>query len=78
MKKKQKLVPVHVTITPGPGEPAIVPVGGESLDELLDAWRIVAIQPLGQKGEETTFVALLLLEEAQSEASLGRLGFRHE
>ena len=78
MKRKQKLVPVHVTTTPGPGEPAIVPVGGGSLDELLEEWRIVAIQPLGHGDGETRYVALLLLEESEGEASLGRLGFRHE
>jgi hypothetical protein len=76
MKKKQRLVAVRITTTPPtPGAPAIVPVDGETLDELLDSWRIVQIQPLGAEGEGPEYAALLLLEEAPTEASLGRLGF---
>lgn len=86
MKKRQKLVTVHVTTTPAPGEPSIVPVGGVSLETLLELWRVVQIQPLGlsqikplgQGPDETTYVALLLLEEAQDEPSFGRLGFGRE
>jgi hypothetical protein len=59
------------------GVPVIQPVGTESLEEILESWRIVQIQPLGSEGAgaETGYAALLLLEEASSEASLGRLGF---
>ena len=77
MKKKQKLVTVHVTTAPAPGEPSIVPVDGEPLEMLLEEWRVLQIQPLGQ-GLGDTYAALLLLEEAPSEPSLGRLGFGRE
>jgi len=77
LKKKQKLVTVHVTTAPAPGEPSIVPVGGETLEALLEQWRVLQIQPLGQRTGDT-YTALLLLEEAPSEPSLGRLGFGHE
>lgn len=77
MKRKQRLVAVHVTTTPSaPGTPTIVPVGGETLEELLERWRVVMIQPLGQgSGPGETYAALLLLEESETEPSLGRLGF---
>ena len=78
MRKKQRLVAVEVTTAPAPsGAPAIRPVGGESLEEILDAWRIVQIQPLGPDpgGAAETYAALLLLEEAPPEGGLGRLGF---
>jgi hypothetical protein len=75
-KKKQRLVAVRITTAPGTtGESAITPVGGESLDEILADWRIVHMLPLGTEGEGPEYAALLLLEEAPSEASLGRLGF---
>lgn len=68
MKRKQKLVAVHVTTAPQPGAPPIVPVTGEPLAELLESWRIVQIQPLGSPGtspaEAGRYAALLLLEEA--------------
>ena len=75
MKKQQRLVAVRITTTPAPGAPTIVPVDGETLEELLDAWRTVQIQPLGGEGGGPEYAALLLLEEAPTEASLGRLGF---
>jgi hypothetical protein len=78
LKKKQKLVTVHVTTTPAPGEPSIVPVEGDPLEVLLADWRVLQIQPLGQGADESTYVALLLLEEAKEEPSLGRLGFGRE
>jgi len=79
VKRKQRLVAVHVTTTPAPGAPTIVPVGGESLEELLELWRVVQIQPLGPgSGTGETYAALLLLEEASTEPSLGRLGFGRE
>jgi hypothetical protein len=80
VKRKQRLVAVHITTTPATlGEPTIVPVGGESLEELLERWRVAMIQPLGQgSGPGETYAALLLLEESEAEPSLGRLGFGRE
>lgn len=76
MKKQQRLVAVRITTAPtAPGVPAITTIGGESLDEILESWRIVQIQPLGTEGEGPDYAALLLLEESPTEASLGRLGF---
>ena len=76
MKRKQRLVAVRITTEPKtPGASTITPVGGESLEELLEVWRIAQIQPLGTEREGTEYAALLLLEEAPAEASLGRLGF---
>jgi hypothetical protein len=76
-KKKQKLVAVQVATASG--VPAIVPVGGGSIEELLAAWRVVQIQPLGpptsEDGREGRYFALLLLEELAAEESAGRLGF---
>ena len=75
-KKKQRLVAVQIRIAPGtPGDSVITPIGGESLEEILESWRIVQIQPLGTEGEGPEYAALLLLEEAPTEASFGRLGF---
>jgi hypothetical protein len=76
MKKKQRLVAVRVSTQPTPpGAPAITPIGGEPLEELLTSWRIVQIQPLSAEGAGAEYAALLLLEEAPSEATLGRPGF---
>jgi hypothetical protein len=79
-KKRQKLVVVQVaTASGGGGGPAIVPGEGGSLEELLAAWRVVQIQPLGppapEGGREGRYFALLLLEEPAAEESAGRLGF---
>ena len=79
-KKRQKLVVVQVATASGDGsEPAIVPVEGGSVEELLAAWRVVQIQPLGplpgEGGREGRYYALLLLEELAAEESAGRLGF---
>jgi hypothetical protein len=79
-KKRQKLVAVQVATASGDaGVPAIVPVEGGSIEELLAAWRVVQIQPLGpptpENGREGRYFALLLLEELAAEESAGRLGF---
>jgi len=79
-KKRQKLVVVQVATASGDaGVPAIVPVEGGSVEELLAAWRVVQIQPLGppaaENGGEGRYFALLLLEELAPEESAGRLGF---
>jgi hypothetical protein len=79
-KKRQKLVAVQVATASGDaGVPAIVPVEGGSIEELLAAWRVVQIQPLGpptaEDGKEGRYFALLLLEELAAEESEGRLGF---
>ena len=79
-KKRQKLVAVQVATASGDaGVPAIVPVEGGSIEELLAAWRVVQIQPLGpptfEDGKEGRYFALLLLEELTAEESVGRLGF---
>lgn len=79
-KKRQRLVAVQVATTPGDaGAPAIVPVEGGTLEELLAAWRVVQIQPLGppatEGGGEGRYFALLLLEELAAEEGVGRLGF---
>ncbi len=76
MKKKQRLVAVRITTAPDTqGTAAITPIGGESLEEILESWRIVQIQPLGADGSGPEYAALLLLEESPGEGSLGRLGF---
>jgi hypothetical protein len=76
MKKKQRLVAVRINIAGNTqGSPAITAVGGESMEEILESWRIVQIQPLGTEGNGPEYAALLLLEEAPGEGSLGRLGF---
>jgi hypothetical protein len=79
-KKRQKLVVVQVaTASADAGVPAIVPVEGGSIEEVLAAWRVVQIQPLGppssEGGREGRYFALLLLEELGAEESAGRLGF---
>ncbi len=79
-KKRQKLIVVQVATASGDaGVPAIVPVEGGSMEELLAAWRVVQIQPLGpptsEDGREGRYFALLLLEELAAEESAGRLGF---
>jgi|GEM_PF-3353225 len=79
-KKRQRLVAVQVATAPGDaGLPAIVPVEGGTLEELLAAWRVVQIQPLGplpaEGGGEGRYFALLLLEELAAEEGQGRLGF---
>jgi hypothetical protein len=79
-KKRQKLVVVQVATASGDaGVPAIVPVEGGSIEELLAAWRVVQIQPLGPPGSEGggegRYFALLLLEELAAEESAGHLGF---
>lgn len=79
-KKRQKLIVVQVTTAAGgDGVPAIVPVEGGSIEELLAAWRVTQIQPLGppapEEGREGRYFALLLLEELAAEESVGRLGF---
>jgi len=81
MRKKQRLVAVHVSMTPqAPGAPLIRPVdSGESLEQILETFHIVQIQPLGASAEgDGSYAALLLLEEAPTEAGLGRLGFGGE
>ncbi len=76
MKKKQRLVAVRIsTEQNAAGTPAITTVHGEPLEEILDSWRIVQIQPLGTEGSGPEYTALLLLEESPGEGSLGRLGF---
>jgi hypothetical protein len=85
MKKKQRLVAVRINTLSSAvnaanaantqGTPAITTVDGEPLEEILESWRIVQIQPLGTQGSGPEYAALLLLEEAPGEASLGRLGF---
>ena len=76
MKKKQRLVAVRInTAAYSQGTPAITTVGGEALEEILESWRIVQIQPLGTEGSGPEYAALLLLEESPGEGSLGRLGF---
>jgi hypothetical protein len=89
-KKRQKLVAVRVaaaaTAGADAGAPAIVPVEGGSLEDLLAAWRVAQIQPLGPlpaeaagapggPGGHQRYLALLLLEEIAVEEGLGRLGF---
>ena len=79
-KKRQKLIVVQVaTASSDGGVPAVVPVEGGSIEELLTAWRVVQIQPLGplpaEGGREGRYFALLLLEEPAAEESAGRLGF---
>jgi hypothetical protein len=75
MKKKQRLVAVRISTQPAPAAPAISPIGGEPLEELLESWRIVQIQPLSLESAGPEYAALLLLEESPSEATLGRPGF---
>jgi hypothetical protein len=79
-KKRQKLIAVQVAAAAGAaGTDAIVPVEGGTLEELLAAWRVVQIQPLGplpaESGGEGRYLALLLVEEVAAEDSAGRLGF---
>ncbi len=84
-KKKQKLIAVQVAAATGAGSTGsagsgtIVPIEGGTLDELLTAWRVVQIQPLGplpaEGGGEGRYLALLLLEEAAADETQGRLGF---
>jgi hypothetical protein len=79
-KKRQKLVAVQVTADAAEaGAAVVVPVEGGSIEEVLAAWRVVQIQPLGplpgEGGAAGRYLALLLLEEAVPEEGLGRLGF---
>jgi hypothetical protein len=79
-KKRQRLVAVQVAAgAEGEGSPAVVPVEGGTIEEMLATWRVVQIQPLGplaaEGGAEGRYVALLLLEEIAAEEDLGRLGF---
>jgi hypothetical protein len=79
-RKRQKLMAVHVSASLADGaSPAILPVGGGTIEELLAAWRVVQIQPLGELPGESAadgrYVALLLLEEIPPEDGVGRLGF---
>jgi hypothetical protein len=81
-RKRQKLVAVQVAAAASgaeAGPPAIVPVEGGSIEELLAAWRVAQIQPLGplpvEGGAERRYLALLLLEEIAVEEGEGRLGF---
>ncbi len=47
-KKQQRLVAVQVLAGGGrPGEPAIVPLEGGTIEDLLAAWRVVQMQPMG-------------------------------
>ena len=77
MKRKQKLVPVHVFMTPNPAGEILVPVTGESIAALLAEWRVLQIQPLGEEEGRTgeCYAALLLLEQDPDDAGGGRLGF---
>jgi hypothetical protein len=77
MKRKQKLVPVHVFMGPNPAGEIIVPVTGEPIAALLANWRIVQIQPLGEEQGRTgeCYAALLLLEQDPDDGGGGRLGF---
>ena len=79
-KKRQKLIAVQVAAAAGAaGAETIVPIEGGTLEELLAAWRVLQIQPLGplpaESGGEGRYLALLLLEELAAEESVGRLGF---
>jgi hypothetical protein len=87
-KKQQRLVAVRVAVGGQPGRPAIVPLEDGTIEDLLAAWRVVQIQPLGPlpeagaggafaaaPGGEASYVALLLLEESADPDGLGRLGF---
>ena len=75
MLKKQRLVAVRVTTSwTEEAEPTITPVGGESLEELLEGWRIVQMEGLGPQ-ETDGYAALLLLEERPQEGRGGPLGF---
>jgi hypothetical protein len=85
-RKRQKLMAVQVTASPvtaSPADaasPAILPLEGGSIEDLLAAWRVVQIQPLGplpaaESGGNGRYVALLLLEEIPPEEGAGRLGF---
>jgi hypothetical protein len=79
-KKRQKLIAVQVAAAAGAvGAEAIVPIEGGTLEELLAAWRVLQIQPLGplpaESGGEGRYLALLLLEEIAPEENVGRLGF---
>jgi hypothetical protein len=79
-KKRQKLIAVQVSAaTEAAGAETIVPIEGGTLEELLAAWRVVQIQPLGalpaESGGEGRYLALLLLEEVAADETLGRLGF---
>jgi hypothetical protein len=85
-KKRQKLIAVQVAAATGAagatgstGFGSIVPLEGGTLEELLAAWRVVQIQPLGplpaEGGGEGHYLALLLLEEAAADETQGRLGF---
>lgn len=80
-RKRQKLMAVHVTASAADAAaPAILPVEGGSIEDLLAAWRVVQIQPLGPLpmeggGGDGRYVALLLLEEIPPEEGVGRLGF---
>ena len=79
-RKRQKLMAVHVSASPaGAASPAILPVEGGTIEELLAAWRVVQIQPLGplpgESAADGRYVALLLLEEIPPEEGVGHLGF---
>jgi len=79
-KKRQKLIAVQVTAEAGEaGAAVVVPVEGGSIEEVLAAWRVVQMQPLGplagDGGAPGRYLALLLLEEAVPEEGVGRLGF---
>jgi hypothetical protein len=79
-KKRQKLIAVQVAAAAdAAGAEAIVPIEGGTLEELLAAWRVVQIQPLGplpaESGGEGRYLALLLLEEVAADETQGRLGF---
>jgi hypothetical protein len=75
MLKKQRLVAVRVTTSwTEEAAPTITPVSGESLEELLEGWRIVQMEGLGPQ-ERDGYAALLLLEEKPQEGRGGPLGF---
>jgi len=79
-KKRQRLAAVQVaTGEDGEAAGSIVPLAGGTIEELLADWRVVQMQPLGPVaaavGPAGRYLALLLLEEAAAEESVGRLGF---
>ena len=65
---------MRVTTGIGGEDPAITPLSGEPLDELLQSWRIVGMEGLGPQGADG-FAALLLMEELPAGSGGGRLGF---
>ena len=88
-KRKQKLIAVRVAANSNAaraaGSQVVEPVEGGSMEDLLAAWRIVQIQPLGPlaaggrqaaaEDGDGRYLALLLLEELDPDDSARSLGF---